>query len=83
MEQVMLTTIDNPYNPFVQWDEWYAFDEQKGYHTCGYLARICKSSEDFSEAEELETINMAIDEIVAFDILGIYKKVTKNEKKSA
>ena len=36
----MITTIDNPYNPFTQFDEWYAFDEGKGYCTSGYLARI-------------------------------------------
>ena len=74
----MLTTTDNPYDPFSQFDDWYAFDEQKGYHTCGYLARICKSSEDFSEEAEKEAIEDAIDEIVSFDVLGIYKKVQKD-----
>lgn len=71
----MLTTIDNPYDPFTQFDEWYAFDEQKGYHTCSYLARIAKTSNDLSESEQAFAINIAIDEICRLNILGIYRKV--------
>ena len=52
MEQFMLTTTDNPYDPFTQFDDWFAFDESMGYHTCSYLARVCKTSEDFSEADD-------------------------------
>ena len=32
-----LTTTDNPYDPFTQYDAWYRFDEGKGYHSCAYL----------------------------------------------
>ena len=77
--QTMLTTIDNPYNPFLQFDEWYAYDESRGYHTCAYLARIAKSSDELSEEDESVAIEEAIDEIVKFNILGIYKKVTKED----
>ena len=38
--EVMLTTIDNPYNPFEQFDLWLLCDKDKGYNTCEYLARI-------------------------------------------
>ena len=31
MEEVRITTIDNPFNPFTEWDEWFNFDLQKGY----------------------------------------------------
>jgi len=40
MQEAMLTTIDNPFNPFTQFDEWKDFDETQGYYTCPYLARI-------------------------------------------
>lgn len=75
MRQVMLTTIDNPYNPFTQFEDWQNFDEQKGYYTCSYLARVAKTSDEFSEADQLQAIEMAIDEIVQFNLLGIYKKI--------
>lgn len=77
MKQSMLTTIDNPYDPFTQFDEWYSFDVSKGYHTCGYLARISLSSEDLSPEDEAIAIDAAIDEIIKFNVLGIYKKVEK------
>lgn len=75
MKATMLTTIDNPFDPFAQFEEWKAFDEAKGYHTCSYLARIAKTSDELSEADESLTIEQAINEIVKLNILGIYRKV--------
>lgn len=76
----MLTTIDNPFNPFTQWDDWKRYDEDKKYYTCSYLARIAKTSDELSEADYDQAIEDAIDEIVKLNILGIYKKVYENEK---
>jgi hypothetical protein len=75
MKVVMLTTIDNPYNPLTHFDEWRTFDEEKGYHTCAYLARIVKTSDELSDTDEDLAIEQAIDEIVRLNVLGIYKKV--------
>ena len=72
---VMLTTADNPFNPFTQFDEWQKFDESKGYYTCAYLARIVKTSDELSETDEALAIRQGIDEIVRLNVLGIYKKV--------
>ena len=75
----MLTTTDNPFNPFDQFDDWYSFDVQHGYNTCSYLARIAQTSPEMSNEEYLEAVDQAIDEILEFNILGIYKRVTKSE----
>ncbi len=72
-----LTTIDNPFDPFEQFDQWLSFDIEKGYNCCSRLARIAKTSDDMSETEELQEIERAIDEIIKYDFLDIYKKVTK------
>lgn len=77
---MMLTTIDNPFNPFTQWDEWKRFDEDMHYFTCSYLARITKTSDDFSDADNEQAIEDAINEIVSFNILGIYRKVYAQNK---
>ena len=75
----MLTTIDNPFDPFEQFTSWFLFDVEKGYNTCSYLARIAQTSESFSEKENDEEIERAIDEIIKNDFLNIYKKVRKSE----
>ena len=75
MAKHMLTTVDNPYNPFTQNDEWTTWDEAHGYRTNQYLARIVRLSDDLSEADEDAEVERAIDEIVTHNVLGLYKKV--------
>lgn len=83
MATYMLTTKDNPYNPFEQWDEWYSYDERMGYHTCSYLAKKLAINE-IIEDEELRAVadEKAIDEIIEFDLYGNYEKV-ENPGKNA
>ena len=77
VNKVMLTTFDNPYDPFEQFSSWFLFDVEKGYNTCSYLGRITKFSDDMSITEENEEIERAIDEIIKYDFMNIYKKVKK------
>ena len=72
-----LTTVDNPYDPFEQFTSWFLFDIEKDYKTCSYLARIAKLSDDMTQKEVDEENERAIDEIIANDFRGIYKKVTR------
>lgn len=74
----MLTTVDNPYNPFIQFDEWRAFDEGKGYYSLEYLGRIAKTSHELSDSDYDLAVNKAIDEILYFNVLGIYQKVSED-----
>jgi len=76
----MLTTIDNPYDPFKNFDDWFQFDEEKGYHSCSYLARIAKTSNQFSDQENDAEIEAAIEEIIKNDPFGIYLKVSEKEE---
>lgn len=80
MARCALTTIDNPYDPFTQFDAWYRFDEDKGYHSCAYLARVARTSDQLSPAENAQEIERAIDDIVRYNPLNIYKKVKSDEK---
>lgn len=72
-----LTTIDNPFDPFTQFDDWFQFDIEKGYNSCARLDRIANICDDMSEVEENKEIERAIDEIIKYDFLNIYKKVKK------
>ena len=70
-----ITTIDNPYDPFEQFTQWFLFDVEKGYNTCGYLGRIARISDQLTDDENNQEIERAIDEIIKYDVLNIYKKV--------
>lgn len=80
MSAVLVTTIDNPFNPFTQFEDWYRFDEDHGYHTCAYLARIADTSYELSDADYEKRIDQAVDEIVEMNVLGIYKKVREEDQ---
>lgn len=83
MDEHMLTTVDNPFDPFTQFDEWYSWDEAKGYRTSSFLARIVVSSDELSEADQSLAIEDAIDEIVEENVLGLYRKVTRTDLPTA
>ena len=76
-KQVMLTTIDNPFDPFEQFDSWFLFDVEKGYNSCDYLGRIAKTSEQLSDEENNEEIERAIDEIIKYDFTNMFKKISR------
>lgn len=70
-----ITTIDNPYDPFEDFSLWMLFDEEKGYHTTSYLGRIARTSDQLSDEENNREIERAIDEIIRYDFMNIYRKV--------
>lgn len=77
VKEYMLSTSDNPYNPFTQFFEWYAYDIANGYNTCSYLARVCELSEDVCDRETRLSINDAIEEALMFNLTGNRIKVEK------
>lgn len=71
----MLTTFDNPYDPFEQFNSWFLFDIEKGYNSCEILGRFARTSDSFTDEENDIEVERAIDEIIKLDFLNIYKKV--------
>lgn len=80
----MLTTIDNPYSPETQWEDWFAYDSSHGYDTPGLLARVTLSSDELSEVDQDVARELAIDEIIRENVLGVSTKVKiKNENSNS
>lgn len=73
--ECMLSTVDNPYDPFEDFTSWLMFDKEKGYNCCEKVARIAQLSDDMSEKEINEETDRAIDEIIKNDFMNVYKKV--------
>lgn len=81
---VALTTIDNPFNPINDFDHWFSTDLQLAAinhrrDTCSMLALFARTSEKLSSFENNKEIEKAIDEIIKYDDLSIYKKIVENE----
>lgn len=79
MKECWLTTEDNPYDFFKDFGRWYAFDEQKGYHTCQYLARVIDLPLDAPYDEYLEVLNKVVNDAVRLNLNGNYKKVYRED----
>ena len=73
--EFMLSTIDNPYDPFEEFTLWLLFDNEKGYYTCERLMRKVEIREDMTQQEIDEATDRAMDELIADDILGVFVKV--------
>lgn len=76
----MLTTVDNPFDPFEDFDSWFAFDTAMGYGSTDLLGRVVVYSDELSEADQLLAIEEAIDEIVRFNISGVHRKIVRETK---
>lgn len=77
----MLSTSDNPWNPWTHFTEWNAYDMHAGYHTLAYLARVTVSSNELSDTDQDQAVELAIEEIVRLNINGLYVAVPESESK--
>lgn len=75
-DEYWLTTVDNPYDPFTEFQSWLAFDEQTGYFTNGLLARLTMDSNELPEKENNKAIIEAMNYICEL-FPGLYKIVKK------
>lgn len=73
--EYMLTTVDNPFDPFTQFDEWLVWDRNAGYNTPALLDRVANQSDEMSEADQAQAIDLAMDEIIKENVSGMHKKV--------
>lgn len=80
MKELRITTQDNPYNPFTQWDDWYMFDLQKGYHTCERLASVAYTSDALSDDENLEQVERAANMLLKTGAIDKEGKIVEYKK---
>ena len=77
----MLTTLDNPFDPFDDFTSWYMFDCEKGHNTSSRLARVANIDSEMSQKEVDDEMDRAMDLIVKYDLEDKYIKV--HEKQNA
>ena len=74
MKRIALTTVDNPFNPITDFDNWWIFDREHNYASCELLARVAKTSSRVSPDQNDWEIERAIDSICDLHPT-FYKKV--------
>lgn len=79
-DDFMLTTTDNPFNPWIDFDTWYAEDIRLGHDTCGYLDRVMTGSSALTQGENDVSYNDACNDIIRLDPTGLYTKIKKPGK---
>lgn len=78
MQCYLPTTIDNPYDPFEQFDDWLKYDMERGYGTSEMLARLAITSDDYTEEQNQKIINDAVDVMTSGNLFVQWTKVTKD-----
>lgn len=77
-DEAMLTTIDNPWNPFTNFDEWKEFDlvnNHNTYETLAVLGSFGLLQSRLSEAEFDEHVVNTMNKLIEDDPLGLFIKV--------
>ena len=73
--EIALTTIDNPFDPFEDFINWFLYDVEKNYYTCSLVDRISNVTNEMTQKEINEEIERSIDEFIKNDPLNLYIKV--------
>lgn len=74
----MISTSDNPFNPFDDYDAWLNWDMVNGYNTPALLDRLSITSDQLSDADQTADLEDAIDRLVDLNPNGMLIKVTKD-----
>ena len=79
----MLTTLDNPFDPFTDFTAWHMFDCEKGHNTSSRIARIAQIDSEMSQVEIEAERNRAMDLIMKYDFEDKYIKVEEKQNATA
>ena len=76
-DEHMLSTSDNPWNPWTDYEAWLAYDMREGHNTLSLLDRVTYSSSEISEADQVLAVEQGIADIIRLHSGGIYVAVPK------
>lgn len=78
-DDYMVTTLDNPWNPFTQYHEWLSFDTSHGYNTDQWLHVLTKTSNNLMREERLEQIDAGVQRLLELDPFGLHVKLYERD----
>ena len=78
MEETMLTTFDNTFSPFDDFERWWKEDLRLGHDCCGVLARNAMTSVVFGDKRNDEIVTEAMNELVKREP-AVYRIVKRSD----
>ena len=70
---VLITTIDNPYDPKYEFDAWLTYDAELGYNTLQRLAKTVDYIREYNKNDNEELLfQAAIAEMIRLNPLKVY-----------
>ncbi len=72
-----VTTLDNPFNPFEDMENWKRWDEDHKYYTTELICRYLHDSDELPEDRYYEALEDAVDTVCRFNFTGNYRKLQK------
>nr|DAQ77779.1 MAG TPA: hypothetical protein [Caudoviricetes sp.] len=69
---VLVTTVDNPINPFVDFEGWMNLDIAMGYDTCSLVNQMFMGYDNMSDEDQAIEYARMIRDLFAHDPLGVY-----------
>lgn len=80
-DDYMLSTFDNPFNPFEDFGTWFKYDMILGHNCCQLLDYYAAISPVFSDEVNDRYVCQAMDDIIASDPT-LFRKVTPDTYKT-
>ncbi len=74
--ETLLTTLDNPFNPFTDFANWYQCDVTLGYNTCSLIARLLPPIDGLPPKLEHLLYLSTVRTIIDIDVTNQYVLVT-------
>lgn len=78
IKSLWLTTVDNPWDPRDEFEQWLSYDIQHGHKTCETLANEANTAAELSNADNRYYVEEAIKKLVS-QYPELYKAVEKEE----
>ena len=70
LNNFFLSTSDNPFKPFENFNNWFAFDRKNNYNSLELIAKFAFASENLGNFQEKLAILQAMRTIIRYNVSG-------------
>lgn len=75
----MVTTMDNEWNPFTHFREWWDTDHARGHNTCEQIDYYCKTSINQDDDVINSDVDFGVDLFFEHNVTGLWYKLYRED----